>query len=57
MYFMNLSRLMAEKIEEPILHVNEWLNGRIEITVVKSYSHMIHGYSILIPLQDRDLDW
>ena len=27
----NLSRIMAEKIEEPIFHVCGWINGRIAI--------------------------
>ena len=37
----NLSRIMAEKLKEPILQVCGWVNGRISIMVVMSYSHMI----------------
>ena len=32
----NLSRLMASKMEKPILHVTDWINGRIEIAVAIS---------------------
>ena len=38
-----LSRVMAEKREEPLLQVRGWVNGQIEITVTRSYSRMIHG--------------
>ena len=53
----NLSRLMAAKPEEPISHVCGWVNGRIAITVVRSYSHMIRGARLPSPLRDRELDW
>ena len=33
----NLSQLMAEKMEEPILHMCSWFNGLIVITVARSY--------------------
>ena len=38
-----LSRLMVAKMDEPILHVQCWINGRIEIAVARSYSLMICG--------------
>ena len=34
----NLTRLMAEKMEEPILHVRVWVNGQTAITVARLYS-------------------
>ena len=40
--FMNLSRLMAEKMDEPILYVCGWINYRIAIVVTKLYSQIIH---------------
>ena len=33
--FMNLSRLMSAKIDEPILHVQGWINSQIKITVAR----------------------
>ena len=37
----NLSQLMAAKMDEPILHVQVWINGQFEIAVARSYSRMI----------------
>ena len=37
----NLIRLMAEKLKKPLSHVRGWVNGRIAITVARSYSCMI----------------
>ena len=37
----NLSQLVAEKMEEPILHMCSWFNGLIVITVARLYSFMI----------------
>ena len=48
---------MAEKIEEPLLQVNEWLNGRITIAIARSYSWMIHGARLLSPLREREPGW
>ena len=31
----NLSRLMAVKMDEPISHVQGWINGQIEISVAR----------------------
>ena len=53
----NLSQLMAAKIEEPILHVRGWVNGRIAIKVGRSYSHMIRGARLPSPLRYRYPDW
>ena len=39
----NLSRLKASKIDEPILHMCGWINGRIAIVVARLYSRMICG--------------
>ena len=33
----DLSRLMSEKMEEPISHVRGWINCQIEIALVRSY--------------------
>ena len=53
----NLSQLMSEKMEEPILHVSTWVNGPISIAVARSYSCGIHGACLPSPLWDRDPDW
>ena len=37
-----LSRLVAAKMEEPILHVKDWVNGRITLSVVRSYSRVLY---------------
>ena len=39
----DLSRIMAAKIDEPILHVQGWINGHITNAVARSYSCMIRG--------------
>ena len=49
----NLSRLMVEKLEEPISHVRGWVNGRIAVAVARSYSRMIHGDRLPSPLRGR----
>ena len=53
----NLIQLMAEKIDEPILHVQFWIKGRIAISVVRSYSRIIHGLQLPIPLWYWDPNW
>ena len=40
---INLSQLMAEKIEETISYVRGYFNRQIEIEVVRFYSCMIRG--------------
>ena len=52
-----LSQIMAVIMDEPISHVRGWINGRIAITVVRSYSHMICGARLPSPLRDREPDW
>ena len=42
----NLSQITAEKMEEPILHMSGWINGRIKIVIARSYSRMIWGACI-----------
>ena len=37
-----LSQLMATKMDEPILHVTGWVNGRIVIKFSRSYSRLLH---------------
>ena len=53
----NLSRLMEVKMEGPISHVCGWVNGRIEILVIRLYSCVICGPRIPSPLWYRDPDW
>ena len=53
----SLSRIMAAKMDEPILHVRGWINGRIAIAVVRSYSCMIYGDRLPSSLRDWELDW
>ena len=53
----NLSRLIAAKLEEPISNVWGWVNGRITITVVRSYYFMICGDPLPSTLKYRDQDW
>lgn len=52
----NLSQLMAERMKEPISHVRGWVNGRIEIAIARSYSHMIYGSSLSSTLGDKEPD-
>ena len=52
-----LSRVMAEKREEPLLQVRGWVNSQIAITVVRSDSRMIHIAELPIPLWERDPYW
>ena len=53
----NLSRLMAAKIDEPIFHVQGWINGRIAITVARSYSCIICGDILPSSLWDQEPYW
>ena len=48
---------MAAIMEEPISHIKGWFNGRIVITVVRSYYQILRGDWVPSPLQTRDLDW
>ena len=51
---VNLSRLMAEKLKEPISHVCGWFNGRIAIAIARSYSRMIRGVCLPSTLWYRE---
>ena len=53
----NLIWLMAEKTDNPILHVCGCINGPIEISVERSYSRIIRGTRLPGPLRDREPDW
>ena len=53
----NLSRLMEEKMEEPISHVQGWVDGWITIKVARYYCRMIHRAHLPITLWDREMDW
>ena len=47
----NSSRLMAEKMEEPILHVHIWINSRIAIAVTRFYSRIIGVDCLPVPCE------
>ena len=49
--------VMVYKREEPLLQVRGWVNGRIDIAVVRSYSRMICGARLPSPLREQELDW
>ena len=53
---MNLSQLMTEKMDEPILHVQIWINGQVAIAVSRLYSCMIRGARLLSDMRDQDPD-
>ena len=55
--FSKLSLVMAEKREEPLSQVREWLNGQITITVARSYSWMIRGAWLPSLLRDQETGW
>ena len=40
---VNLSPIGAVKMDEPILHVQVWINFWVTIAVARSYSRMICG--------------
>ena len=54
---VNLSRLVEEKMEAPISHVQVLVNSHISITVASLYSHMIRGDFPSSPLHNREPDW
>ena len=51
---MNLTQIIAAKMEERILHKCGWINGRTVTGVARFYSRMIRGYRLLSPLCNRD---
>ena len=52
-----LSRVMSARRAKPLSQVRGWVNGRIAIAVVKSYSRMIRGARLPSPLWEREPDW
>ena len=52
-----LSLIMAVKMEESILRVKGWVNGRIKIAVTRSYSWIIRGYWVPSLLWTQEPDW
>ena len=53
----SLSWLTAPKMDKPILHMRGLINGNIAIIDARSYSHMIRGARMYIPLRDWGPDW
>ena len=53
----NLGRLMGEKMEEPISHVQGWFNLPITIVVMRLYCWMLCGPRVPILLQKWVMDW
>ena len=54
---LNLSELIAAKMDEPISHVQGWRNVQIATLVAKFYSHMINVDWLPSRLQEQDPDW
>ena len=54
---LRLSWIMSDKMEEPLLQVQGWVNGRIAIAVAVSYSQMFRGARLPSPLREREPDW
>ena len=52
-----LSRLMAVKRAKPLSQLWGWVNVRIAIAVVRSYSRMIRGARLPSPLWEREPYW
>ena len=50
-------QLMTVKMEEPIPHMQGWVNGRITIAIVRYHSPMICGACPPTPLHNRELEW
>ena len=53
----NVSQLMAETIDELILHMQGYIDTCIKISVARSYLWMISGDQLPILLNERDPDW
>ena len=51
------SQVMAEKREEPLSQVRGWVNGRIAIVIVRSYSQMIRVSQLPSTLREREPGW
>ena len=52
-----MSIVMAEKSEEPLLQVRGWSNVCITIAVARSYSQIIRIAQHPSPLWEQELDW
>ena len=52
-----LSRVMAAKMDKPILHVTGWVNFRIKIAVARSHSRVMHGYRAPSTFQTWEPEW
>ena len=53
----NLSQLKEKKPEETLSQLRGWVNGRIEIVVVRFYSRIIHRACLTSPLWDQEPHW
>ena len=53
----NLSRIVAAKMDEPILHVKFWVNCQISIAVARLYSRVLRRYQVPSPVRTRYPDW
>ena len=57
MALATLSQVMAEKMDDPILHVTGRVNGWISIAVAISYYRVLCGDQSPIPLWTREIEW
>ena len=48
-----LSRIMAAKMNEPILHVKSWVNSRIETMFIRWYPQVLYGDQVPSTLLTR----
>ena len=48
---------MVAKMDEPISHVQGWIDFQIAIAVARSYSYMILGDRLPSSLWDQDTYW
>ena len=53
----SLSRAMDAQMDEPILHVTGWVNGRIVIAVARSYYRVIRRARAPSPLRTQEPEW
>ena len=49
-----LSQIMAAKMDKPISYVTGWVNVRIAIVVVRSYSRVLRGAQSPSPLRTQE---
>ena len=55
--FLQLSIFVADKRGEYLSQVWRWVNVRIAIAAVRSYSRMICGARLPSPLREQEPDW